>query len=146
MKNKKILVVDDESDLRQISVEILTDITDNIFEAEDGLDALKVYEKNKPFDCIICDINMPKMNGIEFIKAIREKNDETPFIFFTAFGNRKLMLEAVTYGAFDFIDKPKYTNLIDVAKSALNLNPKEEKLSEEELLTEYQTLLAGKSD
>lgn len=139
MKEKRLLIVDDEEGIRENLAILLEDEADVIMTAKDGLDGLDVYEKNKPFDCIISDINMPNMNGIEFIKAIREKEDNVTVVFFTAYGTRDLMFEAVKYGAFDFISKPDFDNLSSIVNSAINYT--EEDVTEEDAMDEYKKLL-----
>lgn len=141
MENKKkIFIIDDEEDLRENIADLLEDLADEFIEASDGLDAMEKYKIHEPFDCIVCDINMPRMNGVEVIKAIRELGDEkTPFIFFTAFGSRALMLQAIKYGAFDFIDKPHFENLTEIVSNALSIK-KTDDTKDENLISEYKKL------
>lgn len=142
MNEKRLLIVDDEDGIRENLSILLEDEAEVIMTAKDGQDALEIYEKKKPFDCIICDINMPRMNGIEFIKAVREKEDNVTVIFFTAYGTKGLMFEAVKYGAFDFISKPDFDNLSSIVRSAINYE--EEATTEDEALNEYKKLLEKK--
>lgn len=143
MEKGNLLLVDDEPLLLKRLKANLESYADNIFTAENGLEALKVLEKEQ-IHCIICDINMPKMNGVQFIKAIREKNIDTPFIFYTGHGNKDLMLEAVKYGAFDFLDKPQLDGLEEVVargmKEGFNKKVKNKKSADEQM-SEYQKLL-----
>jgi len=137
----KILIIDDEIGICETLADYLEDDIDIILTANNGLEALKVYEKEKPFDCIICDINMPIMNGVEFIKAIREKNDNTNFIFFTGHGTRELMSEAVKYGAFDFIYKPSFDNLFETINAAIDHKHETNTQNSEKILSEYKKIL-----
>jgi two-component system chemotaxis response regulator CheY len=114
MADINILIVDDEEELRENLSDLIEDSVDSVTTAENGEEALKLVNGGHNFACIISDIQMPIMNGGEFIKAFRKFDEKTPFVFFTAHGNRELMLEAIQYGAFDFIDKPHFDNLFDV--------------------------------
>jgi DNA-binding NtrC family response regulator len=113
MAKGNLLIVDDEPMILETLKFNLEDYADKIFTAENGLEALDVLDKQK-IHCVVCDINMPKMNGVELIKAIRKNDNDIPFIFYTGHGNYDLMMEAVKYGAFDFLDKPNFDGLEDV--------------------------------
>ena len=78
-KNIKILVVEDDEIARENEVEYLQEYFENIYEAKDAFEALKIYEQIQP-SIIITDIQMPKLNGLEFVQRIREKNDEVQII------------------------------------------------------------------
>ena len=105
-----LLIVDDEELLVKNISYLLKKHTEKIHVAYNGLDALSVVENNQ-IHCVICDISMPKMNGLEFMQKVREAGNEVPFIFFTAYGQSELMLKAAEYGAFDFVRKPDFGNL-----------------------------------
>ncbi|MBD66459.1 MAG: hypothetical protein CME62_14705 [Halobacteriovoraceae bacterium] len=111
MKGNLLLVDDEPLILKNLKFN-LEDYAENIFTAENGLIALDVLAEQN-IQCVVCDINMPKMNGVEVIKAIREKGNNVPFIFYTAHGNHELMMEVAQYGAFDFLNKPDLTGLED---------------------------------
>jgi DNA-binding NtrC family response regulator len=113
-----LLIVDDEPLLLKKLKLNLEDYADIIFTAQNGRDALHILE-TKEVHCIVCDINMPLMNGVEVLKEIREKKSDTPFIFYTGHGNKELMLEAAKYGAFDFLDKPNLDGLEEVVERGL---------------------------
>jgi two-component system response regulator AtoC len=115
-----LLIVDDEPlILRNLKI-TLDDCASKIFTAQNGLEALDVL-KDKTIHCVICDINMPKLNGVELIKRLRSKNNDVPVIFYTGHGNRELMIEVAKYGAFDFLDKPNLDGLEEVVKRGLQL-------------------------
>lgn len=118
--NKKILLIDDEETLLQMVSEILT--ADGFFveTAKDGEIGLKMLLESQ-YDLIICDINMPKMNGIDVIKNAREKGNKDKFIFFTGHGNAKLKVESLKYGAYDFINKPQFSNLKEKIMNAFDM-------------------------
>jgi len=116
---RNILIVDDEEFILENLKYLLEEFADEVYTALDGQAGLDIIN-SKEVLCVISDINMPIMNGIEFIKSVREMGNNTPFIFFTAQGNRELMLEAVKFGAFDFIDKPNFDGLEDVVVRGMN--------------------------
>ena len=81
----------------------------------------KLLEKRR-YDAIVSDVNMPKMNGIEFLKFIRSENIPTPFVILTAYGDKDLAIQALKLGAFDFIDKPwELENMVQTVLKALDL-------------------------
>ncbi len=114
-----LLIVDDEVLIVNNLKITLEEYASEIYSAHNGLEALEVLAKHE-IHCIICDINMPKMNGVEFIKTIRANQNEVPVIFYTGHGNQALMLEVAKYGAFDFLDKPNLDGLEEVIKNGLN--------------------------
>ncbi len=143
MANGNLLIIDDEVVLLKRLKKCLESYADEIYLAVDGLEGLKVLETHK-VNCIICDIKMPKMNGLEFIKQLRTQNDNTPLIFFTGHGNRELMLEAIKYGAFDFLDKPKLDGLEEVVSRGMTEGFERKTLaqeSEEEIMNAYAKLM-----
>jgi len=94
---------------------------------------------------------MPKMNGVELLKKVQCENNDVPFIFYTAYGDQKLMLEAAKYGAYDFIEKPDVDSLEAVIKKGLSEGFHQEKRSdssESEFSSEYRKILSqmSKSD
>ena len=124
MKNKrldaKILIVDDEEHIINIINLTLQDSVKEIIKAYNGVEALKLFNENRDVCCILSDIRMPKMDGIEFIKEVRKIDKEIPFIFFTGFGYDKYLVQAVKYGAFDFINKPELDNVVEITLKAIN--------------------------
>lgn len=119
MSKGNLLIIDDEvSIVNNLSI-LLESSADNIYTAYNGLEALEQIN-DQDIHCIICDINMPKMNGVMVLQKIRENNlIDCPFIFFTAHGNEELMMEAAKLGAFDFLDKPNFDGLEEVVERAL---------------------------
>ena len=101
----KILIIDDERSIRNTLKEILTYEGFEVVEAQDGLEGLKAVEKAK-FDVILCDIKMPKMDGIEVLEKIQEMAPETPVVIVSGHGNIDTAVEAIKKGAFDYIAKP----------------------------------------
>ncbi len=104
-----ILIIDDEKSIRKTITEILTYEGYKIDEAADGEEGLKKF-REKNFDLVLCDIKMPKLDGIEFLEKAREINDEVPIIIISGHGNIETAVEAVKKGAYDFISKPPDLN------------------------------------
>ncbi|MCC6911781.1 MAG: sigma-54-dependent Fis family transcriptional regulator [Flavobacteriales bacterium] len=101
----KILVVDDEKAIRNALRDILEHEKHTVDEAEDGSSALDKAKKGK-FDLVLCDIKMPKMDGLEFLPKITAYNDDLPVIMISGHGTIDTAVEALKKGAFDFIEKP----------------------------------------
>ena len=104
-KNIKILYVEDDEIARENGIEYLENFFEQIYEASDALIALKLYEKHKP-DIIITDIQMPKLNGLEFVKRIRQKDKKTQIIIITAFCDKDYLLKAIELGLVKYLVKP----------------------------------------
>ncbi len=104
-----ILIIDDEKAIRKTLTEILTFEGYKIDEAADGEEGLKKF-KEKTFDLVLCDIKMPKMDGIEFLEKAGEINPDVPIIMISGHGNIETAVEAVKKGAYDYISKPPDLN------------------------------------
>ncbi|MFY9399251.1 MAG: chemotaxis response regulator CheY [Desulfomonilia bacterium] len=107
-KNMKILVVDDFSTMRRIVKNILRQLNfNNIVEADDGASALDILQKEK-IDMVVSDWNMPKMTGLELLKAIRSDDalKDIPFLMVTAEAQQENIIEAVKSGVSNYIVKP----------------------------------------
>ena len=104
-KNIKILYVEDDEIARENGVEYLQNFFEQIYEASDAIKALQLYEKYQP-DIIITDIQMPKLNGLEFVKKIRQKDKKTQIIIITAFCDRDYLLKAIELGLVKYLVKP----------------------------------------
>ncbi|HOJ14161.1 MAG TPA: chemotaxis response regulator CheY [Deltaproteobacteria bacterium] len=107
-KNMKILVVDDFSTMRRIVKNILRQLNFvNIIEADDGSTALDVLQREK-IDLIVSDWNMPKMTGLELLKAVRADDalKHIPFLMVTAEAQQENIIEAVKSGVSNYIVKP----------------------------------------
>ena len=105
----KILIIDDEKAIRKTLSEILSFEGYEIEEAADGEEALRMF-KSKNYDVVLCDIKMPKVDGIEFLQQATEHNPDTPVIMISGHGNIETAVEAVKKGAYDFIQKPPDLN------------------------------------
>jgi YesN/AraC family two-component response regulator len=140
---KNLLIVDDEHLLVKNMSLILQPHASQIFKAYNGKEGLEILRR-EVIHCVICDITMPEMNGVEFIRESRHLGITVPFIFYTAYGNHEFMLEVAQYGAFDFLRKPDFIELERIVVNGLNegfdrLNNKE--ASSESFMSEYQLLL-----
>ena len=125
----KILVIDDEEELREfVSMSLELNDYDTV-QAENGIDALEKID-NDNFDCIVSDVEMPKMTGPEFLKAFREKNTIIPVIMLTGVKNLNTVIEVMKLGAQDYLVKPINVDelLISVEKSIEFKRLKEENI------------------
>lgn len=121
--SKKILVVDDERSIRNTLKDILGFEGYTILEAEDGGKAIELIKGNDSFDCVICDIKMPKADGMEVLDACLESRPNTPIIMISGHGTISTAVEAVKKGAYDYIPKPPDLNkLLSTVKNAFE-NP-----------------------
>jgi two-component system response regulator AtoC len=102
---KRVLIVDDEMNMGHMLQIMLTKAGYITEAAPDGEEALQKMDQNE-FDCILCDLRMPKMDGMTFLKKAREKYPEQTFIMMSAYGNIDDALEAMKLGAYDYISKP----------------------------------------
>lgn len=105
----KILIIDDEKMIRDTLKEILDYEKYTTEEAKDGEEGLEMIKKNE-YDVVLCDIKMPKMNGLEVLEKTMEYGKETQFIMISAHGTIETAVEATKKGAFDFIQKPPDLN------------------------------------
>jgi two-component system, NtrC family, nitrogen regulation response regulator NtrX len=104
-----ILIIDDEKAIRKTLTEILSYEGYKIDEASDGEEGLKRFAE-KAYDIVLCDIKMPKIDGIEFLEKAKEINADVPVIMISGHGNIDTAVEAVKKGAFDYISKPPDLN------------------------------------
>jgi len=104
-----ILIIDDEKAIRKTLSEILSYEGYKIDEAGDGEEGFRRF-KEKEYDVILCDIKMPKMDGIEFLEKAKESNPDLPIIMISGHGTIETAVEAVKKGAYDYISKPPDLN------------------------------------
>ncbi|MEI2758624.1 MAG: sigma-54 dependent transcriptional regulator [Bacteroidia bacterium] len=107
----RILIIDDEKSIRHSLKEILEYENYKVDEAPDGIEGIKMAEKEK-YDIIFCDIKMPRMDGIEVLENLQNKCPEVPVVMISGHGNIDTAVEAIRKGAFDFIAKPLDLNRI----------------------------------
>ncbi len=104
-----ILIIDDEKAIRKTLTEILAFEGHKIDEAVDGEEGLKKFTE-KTYDVILCDIKMPKMDGVEFLEKAKQQNPDIPIIMISGHGNIDTAVDAVKKGAYDYISKPPDLN------------------------------------
>ncbi|RTE53062.1 sigma-54-dependent Fis family transcriptional regulator [Arenibacter aquaticus] len=118
----KILVIEDESAIRRVLVKILAEENDSytVVEAEDGLLGLEAIKKDD-FDLVLCDIKMPKMDGVEVLESVMKIKPEIPFIMISGHGDLDTAVNTMRLGAFDYISKPPDLNrLLTTVRNALD--------------------------
>lgn len=118
----KILIVEDEAMIRRVLVKILLEENEalQIDEAADGLEALDKIKK-EDYDLVLCDIKMPKFDGIELLEAVKKTKPETPMIMISGHGDLETAVQSMRLGAFDYISKPPDLNrLLTAVRNALD--------------------------
>jgi DNA-binding NtrC family response regulator len=117
-----ILIIDDERAIRNVLKDILNNEGYTTDEATDGEEGLKKF-KLANFDLVLCDIKMPKIDGIEFLQKAKEINADVPIIIISGHGNIETAVDAVKKGAFDYISKPPDLNrLLITIRNAMDKN------------------------
>ena len=104
-KHSKILIVDDELNIRRILQMAFEKIGHHVSVAEDAHNALQLLDENS-FDLILTDVTMPGMNGYEFQKVVHENHPDVPVIIMTAYGTIPQAVAAIRNGAFEYVTKP----------------------------------------
>ncbi len=118
----KILVIEDESSIRRVLVKILSEENDayKVSEAEDGLKGIEAIKDND-YDLVLCDIKMPKMDGVDVLEAATKIKPEIPFIMISGHGDLDTAVNTMRMGAFDYISKPPDLNrLLTAVRNALD--------------------------
>ena len=118
----KILVIEDEASIRRVLIKILSEENSSYYvdEAEDGLAGIEKL-KDEDFDLILCDIKMPKMDGIEVLEAIKKIKPEIPVVMISGHGDLDTAVNTMKLGAFDYISKPPDLNrLLNTVRNALD--------------------------
>ena len=125
--SNSILIIDDERAIRKTLSEILTYEGFKVEEAADGEEGWKLFNE-KNYDVVLCDIKMPKLDGLEFLTKATEKNADIPVIMISGHGTIETAVDAVKKGAYDYVAKPPDLNrLLITIRNALDKN----KLSKE---------------
>lgn len=118
----KILVIEDEAAIRRVLVKILSEENDTYFveEAEDGLAGIEKIKKDD-YDLVLCDIKMPKMDGVEVLEAAKKLKPEIPIVMISGHGDLDTAVNTMRLGAFDYISKPPDLNrLLNTVRIALD--------------------------
>ena len=118
----KILIIEDEAAIRRVLGKIISEENKayNVEDAEDGLQGLDMITKND-YDLVLCDIKMPKMDGVEVLEKVQKIKPEIPFIMISGHGDLDTAVETMRKGAFDYISKPPDLNrLLNAVRNALD--------------------------
>jgi len=111
MSAKRVLVIDDEKNMRHMLSVMLGKADYEVETAADGMEGLERME-SAPFDFILCDIRMPRMDGMDLLRKAKEKFPDRTFIMMSAYGNLESAVEAMKEGAYDYVSKPFKTDEI----------------------------------
>ncbi|WP_375239573.1 sigma-54-dependent transcriptional regulator [Aurantibacter sp.] len=144
----KILVIEDEAAIRRVLVKILSEESNTyqVEQAEDGLAGAEII-KSEDFDLVLCDIKMPKMDGVEVLEAIKKVKPEIPFVMISGHGDLDTAVNTMRLGAFDYISKPPDLNrLLNTVRNALDRKELvvENKILKKKVSKKYEMI--GKSD
>ncbi len=118
----KILIIEDEAAIRRVLTKILSEENDSykVEEAEDGFQGIEKV-KNEDYDLILCDIKMPKMDGVEVLEAVKKIKPEIPMVMISGHGDLETAINTMRLGAFDYISKPPDLNrLLNTVRNALD--------------------------
>ena len=144
----KILIIEDEAAIRRVLVKILSE-ENNAYELTQAQDGLEGIEKirDQDFDLVLCDIKMPKMDGVEVLQVAKKIKPETPMVMISGHGDLDTAVQTMRLGAFDYISKPPDLNrLLNTVRIALNSKELvvENKRLKKKVSKNYQMI--GKSD
>lgn len=107
LKRLKILYVEDDNVIRTELSQLLSNFFETVYTAEDGKEGLEIYLRNQDeIDIILSDINMPKLNGIDMVKAIRGVDTKVPIFFATAYSDNEFLFDAIKLKIYEYIIKP----------------------------------------
>jgi len=118
----RILIIEDEASIRRVLTKILSEENDayQVDDAEDGLIGLEKI-KNNDYDLVLCDIKMPKMDGVEVLEAVKKIKPEIPMVMISGHGDMETAIQTMRLGAFDYISKPPDLNrLLNTVRNALD--------------------------
>jgi two-component system nitrogen regulation response regulator NtrX len=118
----KILIIEDEAAIRRVLTKIISEENEayNVEEAEDGLLGIEMI-KNNDYDLVLCDIKMPKMDGVEVLEKAKKIKPEIPIVMISGHGDLDTAVNTMRLGAFDYISKPPDLNrLLNTVRNALD--------------------------
>ncbi len=118
----KILVIEDEAAIRRVLIKIISEESDSyhVDEAENGLQGIEKIKDND-YDLVLCDIKMPKMDGVEVLEKAKKIKPEIPFVMISGHGDLDTAVNSMRLGAFDYISKPPDLNrLLNTVRNALD--------------------------
>ncbi|WP_455170600.1 sigma-54-dependent transcriptional regulator [Aegicerativicinus sediminis] len=144
----KILLIEDEAAIRRVLVKILTEENEayEVEEAEDGLVGMEKI-KQSDYDLVLCDIKMPKMDGVEVLEAVKKLKPEIPIVMISGHGDLDTAVNTMRLGAYDYISKPPDLNrLLNTVRNALDRKELvvENKMLKKKVSKNYQ--MVGESD
>ncbi len=118
----RILIIEDEAAIRRVLTKILSEESDSyiVEDAEDGIQGFEKI-KNNDYDLVLCDIKMPKMDGVEVLEAVKKIKPEIPMVMISGHGDMETAIQTMRLGAFDYISKPPDLNrLLNTVRNALD--------------------------
>ncbi len=118
----KILIIEDEAAIRRVLKKIISEENDSyeVFEAVDGMEGIELIKEND-YDLVLCDIKMPKMDGVEVLQYGKKLKPELPFLMISGHGDLETAVSTMRLGAFDYISKPPDLNrLLNAVRNALD--------------------------
>jgi DNA-binding NtrC family response regulator len=118
----RILIIEDEAAIRRVLNKIISEESKSyeVFEAEDGIQGVELIKEND-YDLVLCDIKMPKMDGIEVLEYSKKLKPELPFLMISGHGDLETAVSSMRLGAFDYISKPPDLNrLLNAVRNALD--------------------------
>ncbi|WP_026705857.1 sigma-54-dependent transcriptional regulator [Flavobacterium soli] len=144
----KILIIEDEAAIRRVLTKILSEENDTyqVEEAEDGVSGFEKI-KNNDYDLVLCDIKMPKMDGVEVLEAVKKIKPEIPMVMISGHGDMETAINTMRLGAFDYISKPPDLNrLLNTVRNALDKKQLvvENKILKKKVSKQYEMI--GNSD
>jgi DNA-binding NtrC family response regulator len=118
----RILIIEDEAAIRRVLTKILSEESETyiVEDVEDGIQGLERI-KNNDYDLVLCDIKMPKMDGVELLEAVKKIKPEIPMVMISGHGDMETAIQTMRLGAFDYISKPPDLNrLLNTVRNALD--------------------------
>lgn len=118
----RILIIEDEAAIRRVLTKILSEESETyiVEDVEDGIQGLERI-KNSDYDLVLCDIKMPKMDGVELLEAVKKIKPEIPMVMISGHGDMETAIQTMRLGAFDYISKPPDLNrLLNTVRNALD--------------------------
>ncbi|WP_281323765.1 sigma-54 dependent transcriptional regulator [Flavobacterium sp. IMCC34518] len=144
----KILIIEDEDSIRRVLIKILREENESyeVDEAVDGVIGLEKIKEND-YDLVLCDIKMPRMDGVELLEAVKKFDTEIPIVMISGHGDMETAINTMRMGAFDYISKPPDLNrLLNTVRNALDRKKLvvENKILKKKVNKKYQII--GESD
>jgi len=141
----QILIVEDEANIRRVLRKILVDVDNNInvSEAVDGVEAITMVDK-KTYDLVLCDIKMPKKDGIEVLAHIQKVSPQSAVVMISGHGDLETAVKAMRMGAYDYISKPPDLNhLLQTVNAALQRTPTPQKKTKKIAVPKQYTMIGN---